>query len=232
MVRKVCGWLVLGAWLAAACGGRAIDDGNEPQEAGGTGGKGKPSGKAGSAPFSTAGAPITSGGSGIGVGAAPGTGGTYSAGGSAPAFGGTGFVTGGTSASSTGGSVTCPCDPIECAPGYGQGPGPGCCPVCVPIDYCTAVHAQYDQQRDLLLEKYSSVGCKFDSDCGVLYESNACKNTCGQTPLPIELIDDAVQNLDGIAREICAKCPPPPIPPCVPPPAPRCVMNRCSFIER
>lgn len=232
MVRKVCGWLMLGALLVAACGGRAIDDGSEPDGAGGTsgaGGKSTPSGKAG-----TAGAPITgtSGSTGIGVGAAPPTGGTFSAGGSAPAFGGTGIVTAGTSSTVVGGSGPCACDPILCAPGYTPQPGPGCCPICVPNDYCASAHAEYYRQRDLLIEKYSSAGCQLDSDCGLFFESNGCANGCGQTPLPVSLIDDAVQNLEGIAQQLCAMCAPPPIPPCVPPTQPRCVMNRCLILER
>jgi hypothetical protein len=237
MVRKVCGWLMLGAWLVAACGGRAIDDGTEPDGAGGTsgtGGKGHPNGKAGSSSSSTAGVPATgtSGSTGIGVGAAPATGGTFSAGGSAPAFGGTGIVTAGTSSSSTGGSGPCACDPFACGPGYTPQPGPGCCPICVPAKDCETGRAEYYKQRTLLIDKYSSAGCQLDSDCGVLYETNACVNGCGQTPLPASLIESAIQNLDVIAQQVCTQCPPAPIPPCVPPPQPRCVMNRCLILER
>jgi hypothetical protein len=75
--------------------------------------------------------------------------------------------------------------------------------------------ASYSQLRDQLVEKYSSGGCKVDTDCALVFEDNACASNCG-TAIPKALADGFASNLDATAAASCATCPPPIKPPCAP----------------
>lgn len=125
---------------------------------------------------------------------------------------------------------TVPCPGIACASGqHLEVPEGECCPVCVPdiFEACAAGQQAYRQLREQLLEKYSSLGCKSDWDCGVIWESNRCVATCGD-PLPEAVIADAKQNLSSFAEMSCASCALIPFPPCPPRREPTCQLNRCN----
>lgn len=94
-------------------------------------------------------------------------------------------------------------------------------------DACAAGKQTYQQKRSDVLQTAAASGCKQDAECGLLYESNACRAGCG-VPLPVSAVDAAAAQLSEVASAICSSCPPMPIPPCVPPGQLKCVEGRCS----
>lgn len=102
----------------------------------------------------------------------------------APGTGGTSATTGGATAASTGGTDA------SCEPG----------------------RKAYRELRDALIEKYSSLGCKTEADCGLVVENNACALGCPLS-LPSSTIDDYSRNLND-AASACWACPPPEGPDC------------------
>ena len=78
-----------------------------------------------------------------------------------------------------------------------------------------------------LLAKLSQSACSADTDCAVLWETNACVSTCG-TPAPVSAIDSATADLSDFAKKSCSSCGPIPIPPCAPPAPVTCQQGRCG----
>jgi hypothetical protein len=122
----------------------------------------------------------------------------------------------------------CGCPGIACAPGSQPiYPPDQCCPICSDTN-CDEQRRSYYGFRDQVVEKYNSLGCMQDSDCTIVYESNACASSCG-TPMPWFYEKDFVVVLNEYAASTCAACPPPPLQPCPAPPPPACVAGRCQF---
>lgn len=195
--------------LAAACGGRAIQDG-----AGGSG---------------AAGASNSTGSANGGSGARAGAGGsaTVGAAGGVSASGGVsaGGVSAAGAAAASGECGSCP--DIDCAPGSSPRQLPGwCCPKCLNED-CAVGRAKYEEFRLQLIDKYSSVGCMLDSDCTYWYESNQCAVRCG-FPIPSSTLDNLQSNLESFAAQTCDPECMPPFPLCPPPPLATCVQGRCQ----
>jgi hypothetical protein len=116
----------------------------------------------------------------------------------------------------------CPIDShLETPPGQ-------CCPICVPgsTDACRKGQQTYFDIRKQMIEKYSSIGCKTNMDCTIVYETNRCIATCG-TAFAVSIAQSAAQNLQSLADANCGSCLPPLPPPCVPPYA-ACINGRCS----
>ncbi len=199
--------------LAAACGGRTMD------EVGTAGGGSGATSSAGSA----------SGGSGMSMGARGGAAGRPGAGGSGGTVAAGGVSTGGVSSAGmpTAGGGCGPCPVIDCAPGSTPRMLPGwCCAQCVNED-CSAGRAEYQVVRQQLLDKYWSVGCMLDDDCTYWYESNACAASCG-VPILTSMLQNLESNLSRLAEETCSPQCMPPIPPCAPPRPAACVEGRCQ----
>lgn len=227
------------ALLLVACGGRyaSVGDGD-----GGSNGSGATTG---------------SGGSGQGGKKPGGHAGTTAVGGSVGVAGsgtaGTGVSVGGKSMCGPCPDIDCApgsyfqpdpngccgtCIPLDCrnvaCPGIACGSGSQliyppdqCCPVCGPTD-CEAQRKGYFEFRSQVVEKYNSLGCMQDSDCAIIYESNACGSSCG-TPMPWFYEKDFIVTLDGYASTSCASCPPTPIQPCPAPPPVACINARCQY---
>jgi hypothetical protein len=64
-----------------------------------------------------------------------------------------------------------------------------------------------------MIEKYSSVGCKYDTDCVIVVEHDRCAADCG-TAVGAVVAKDLIENLGRYADEVCSTCPPVSIPPC------------------
>jgi hypothetical protein len=94
-------------------------------------------------------------------------------------------------------------------------------------DACAAGKTDYAERRQQVLERLAASGCKVDTDCGVLWESNGCVNTCGVT-VPNAGMEAAGQELQSYARTSCGSCPPIPTPPCAPPGPVVCQAGRCA----
>jgi hypothetical protein len=92
---------------------------------------------------------------------------------------------------------------------------------------CEVGEVAYQQKRAQVLQSLSSRGCTTDTDCGSLWETNACVSTCG-VAAPAAGVDAAAQELDAFAQDRCHTCAPIPVPPCVPPQAIQCVEGRCE----
>jgi|SRR5579859_2792306 len=122
------------------------------------------------------------------------------------------------------------CPVIMCPSGSHLEMQPGqCCPVCVrdPQVGCQQQQSAYFAFRQMLLDKYNSLGCQTAADCSVVYESNRCISSCG-TAIPRTIADSYTQNLRSFADMTCTSCPPMPPPPC-PAPFLYCIMNRCTL---
>jgi hypothetical protein len=121
----------------------------------------------------------------------------------------------------------CPlCRPIDCSnvkcatpicpTGFhAEVPMGGCCPTCVMgvSMQCNGAQAAYGAQRSALLEKYSAPSCMVDSDCTLVYESNACVSNCGEA-LPVATASSFTMNLMTLAGACDMACPPKAAPPC------------------
>jgi hypothetical protein len=129
------------------------------------------------------------------------------------------------------------CVPLDCrnvaCPGIACGSGSElfyppdqCCPVCGPSN-CDAERKDYVVFRDQLVAKYGGLGCMSDSDCTLLYDSNACSSGCGGAAIPLAYEKDIHVSLEAYAK-VCAGCPPVPVPPCEPPLPAACVQGRCQ----
>jgi hypothetical protein len=94
-------------------------------------------------------------------------------------------------------------------------------------DACSTGKDAYQHEREQILQRAASSGCKQDADCGSLWESNACVSTCG-SPLPLASVDAATAELNAMAKNVCATCPAIPVPPCVPPGPLKCVQGQCA----
>ena len=90
-----------------------------------------------------------------------------------------------------------------------------CCAQCVMgfSQACNAAMAQYQGERQAYLSKYGEAPCKQDTDCGLVFESNACVSTCG-VALPVSTASFYANNLIPAAMTCDASCPPLPPPPC------------------
>ena len=91
-------------------------------------------------------------------------------------------------------------------------------------DACELGRASYKRDQDELV--VTTNDCQQDSDCGTLWETNACVSTCG-TPVPAAIIDSLAEWLRRSASLSCSSCPPIPIPPCAPPGPVKCIDGRC-----
>ena len=222
-------WLALPWAYVLACGGRfekTVEGDDQPSAGtsstiGGTSSTSGSTGKAGSA--SKAGSSTSGGSTGragsTSVGGRAGAGGTTS-------FAGT-FGIAGTFA--TGGG--CACDAIACASPFRAVPNAdGCCFHCeLDLMACYQAEQGYQAYRAQVIEKYQTLGCKLDSDCGLIYDKNECGAASCGAPLLSSQIAVVTQMLDAYAQANCSfACPPEPIPPCGARPAPSCVMNRCQ----
>lgn len=94
-------------------------------------------------------------------------------------------------------------------------------------DACTSGKDAYQQKRTEVLQRISSSGCGADTDCGSLWETNACVSTCG-VAAPAAGIDAATQELNALAKQSCGTCAPIPVPPCVPPQPIKCIQGQCA----
>ncbi len=219
--------------LAAACGGRYASEGDG---SGGSNSGGQSSNHAGKG-SAQAGKTNVGASSSVGGGAPVGaTGNTAGTGCFCPEIGcGPGFVP----QPSPDGCCDI-CVPLDCSqvmcPGIGcpstghlEFPPNQCCPICVPGN-CDQQRASYFEFRGQLVEKYGSIGCMKDSDCGLLYEGNACGTNCGAIALPLLYLQDASVNLTTFADSTCTACPPEPVPPCEPALPPVCFNGRCQQV--
>jgi hypothetical protein len=231
-------WLLLP--LGWACGGRyeQIIEGDDQPDGGSTAAAGTTSSIGGSS-SSKAGSSSRGGTTGK-AGSSGRAGSSSKAGGSGR--GGTSGVAGSTSiggTTSSAGSIgtagsgsICICAEPSCAPFFRAVPNAdGCCDHCeVDRAECAMAQQGYLTYRDQILQKYGSLSCVSDSDCGQLFE----KNECG-VPLPctVSLSNSQImvvtQILDTYAQANCSSaCPqriPPPCPVVTPP---RCLMSRCQ----
>jgi hypothetical protein len=94
---------------------------------------------------------------------------------------------------------------------------------------CSVGKAVYHHKRALVLQRLSSIGCKTDTDCDALWETNACTSTCG-VAAPVAGIDVAARELKASAEEYCLDCAPIPVPPCTPPQPIQCIQGQCTEV--
>jgi hypothetical protein len=78
-----------------------------------------------------------------------------------------------------------------------------------------------------VFEKYGTLPCALNQDCGVYYEKNACTLSCG-TPMPLDAHGSLTEDLNAYAK-ICEGCPFSRLPPCAPIPDAACIDGRCQF---
>jgi len=249
----LAGCLAVLVAVSGACGGRLVresDEGLGPDT--GTGGSSSLGASTSRGATSSTGARPAAGGTVSIGGKATGIGGKATGIGASPA-GGTFGVAGSTSA---GGGCACPiidcapgyqlvlnangccyhcesrcaqvaCPEIACGSGSHLEQLPGqCCPTCVQ-DSCASQRASYQDYRQQLIDKYSSLQCMTDGDCTVYYEKNQCGVGCG-IALPSVAINDLDGNLQNYARQYCSPNCMTPIPPCGPPQAPTCWKGWCE----
>jgi hypothetical protein len=130
------------------------------------------------------------------------------------------------------------CVPLDCrmvaCPGIACGSGSQliyppdqCCPICSPGN-CEEQRNGYFVYRSAMLEKYNSLGCTYDTDCTLLYDSNACSTGCGGAPIPAAYEKELLVSLESFAAKICGGCPPLPVAPCEPSLPAACVEGRCQ----
>lgn len=120
-----------------------------------------------------------------------------------------------------------PCGVRSCPPGYYLATPPGaCCPTCQ-LDTCANARDDYLQYSRRVIEKYNTLGCMSDQECGLYYEKNSCNLSCG-APMPWNAFESLDQDLQAYAK-ICDSCPFHDVPPCAPTPQPRCLYGRCQL---
>jgi hypothetical protein len=206
-------WLVAPLGWALACGGRvqltvgendatggvSVGQGGSGPANGGADGRAGTSGKAGASHGGT-----TAGTGPIHVGGAGTIGGASSVGGA--------IATAGTA--SSGGS--CACDPIACAPHQELVPNTNdCCYHCEPDAVCAQQLATYLVYRQPLLDKFESIGCKSDAECGYYFDANRCRAMGCGIPMTNRAIATLSQVLNDYSQTNCdPTCPPQPVPPC------------------
>jgi hypothetical protein len=78
-----------------------------------------------------------------------------------------------------------------------------------------------------VIEKYNTLPCTLNEDCGLYHEKNACNLSCG-TPMPWDAFTALNQDLLAYAK-ICDGCPFSDVPPCTPTPEPMCSNGRCQL---
>lgn len=222
-MRRHVSWLLVPLAWALACGGRLSRYAED-----GEGDAGSSTGQGGSAPANGPGKPGNPGGpGGPGKPGNPGGGGKGQVGtggavatAGAPSLGGVGAganTPGGTFSMGEGGAG-CIQDPSACPPGYELvWTGEGCSYSCYPgAKLCYQQHQDYAFFREALLQKYSTLSCMTDADCGIYFEQNTCGNRCGVS-LAKPFIDQFDQNLNSYAQQNCNPlCPLAPEPPCEP----------------
>lgn len=221
-------WLIAPLGWALACGGRAQVDISESNAAGG----GVTVAEGGSAPSraGTDGRAGTSGRTRAGQGGAAAGTGPISAGGA----GTTGGVSAVGGAIATAGTVSyggsCACDPIACATHEELVSNTNdCCYHCEPDAMCTQQLATYLAYRQPLIDKFASIGCKSDMECGYYYDANRCRAMgCG-----IPMTNAAIAELSGVLNaysqtDCDPTCPPQPVPPCHQAPNPICLNGHCQ----
>jgi hypothetical protein len=122
----------------------------------------------------------------------------------------------------------CPiCRPLDCAAvdcaapdcpadSHAEVPSGKCCPVCVKgvSQACNAAQASYASNREAMIQKYGSTPCKIDSECKIVYETNACVTNCG-VALPVSTAGFFESNIESWAAACNAACPAKPLPPCL-----------------
>jgi len=129
------------------------------------------------------------------------------------------------------GGRECPCDPIDCPPGYEAVPTPtSCCPQCqVAPRTCETQREEHRAFSSQLLAKYGTLTCQTSADCSLYYEINGCSSSCGY-PLATAIIAEVDSLLAQHAQATCdAGCPPIPLPPC-PGTVVVCKDNRCTSL--
>jgi hypothetical protein len=96
-------------------------------------------------------------------------------------------------------------------------PAGQCCPARVmgTSQACNQAEANYSRDREALLGKYSSTPCKQDTDCQLVFESNACVTNCGEA-LPVVNAGSFETNISGDAMVCNAACPAMSTPHCAP----------------
>jgi hypothetical protein len=243
--------IALPVFVSAACGGRLIENGNDYGGSTGTGGT-----SSDGATSSTGATSHRGGRAGVGGAVSTGgkaTGGSFSnssgtsAGGAVATAGA--FSTGGRCAcdpifACPPGYLTVPnadgccshceslcnnvmCPGIACASGSHLEQAPGqCCPNCVP-DSCAVQQKSYQDFRQQLVDKYSSLGCMTNSDCTVYYEKNQCAVGCG-IAMPSAALANLDGNLQSYAQNNCSPNCVIPTPPCDGNPTPICLHGLCE----
>ena len=117
--------------------------------------------------------------------------------------------------------------PPGCPPGYHFETPPGaCCPQCIQ-DSCEKAREEYLQYSRRVIEKYNTLPCMSDQECGLYYEKNSCNLSCG-APMTWSAFQSLDQDLQAYAK-ICSNCPFPDVPPCEPVGQPRCINSRCQI---
>jgi len=127
---------------------------------------------------------------------------------------------------------TTQCGPIDCPSGsHPEIPTGQCCSQCVMgfSQACNSAQSQYVGNRQALLEKYGEASCKQDSDCRLIFETNACVSNCGEA-LPASTANNFVTNMAGLAMACNQSCPPIATPPCAPQVA-VCSNGRCTAVQ-
>jgi hypothetical protein len=145
----------------------------------------------------------------------------------------TGGAASGAGAASRGGAASgggCACDAFACGPGYEPVTNlDGCCFHCAAVlPSCDQQRQSYAELKKLLLDKFSTLSCVADTDCGIYYDQTGCGASCG-VPIPNAARRNIDDSLYAFAEANCSPvCPPLPVPPCAPSPPPRCVAGRCQ----
>jgi len=126
----------------------------------------------------------------------------------------------------------CPCDPSVCPAGYhAELVNGACCPSCVqdPLSaVCRSGQANYATTEQQVLEKYHSLSCKVDSDCTAVASVNRCTPGCDAIAVSSSASQLLLDTLNQMALMDCESCPPPGDNLCVAP-TPRCYAGRCAF---
>jgi hypothetical protein len=124
------------------------------------------------------------------------------------------------------------CPALTCPVGqHPETPAGACCPACTadPPSACEKGRADYLAERAVLVDKYSSPGCRGASECSIVAEQNQCAWTCG-IPLPALTVSNLTSNLLSRADTICASCAAPPVLLCERM-VPGCVNGKCVAAE-
>jgi hypothetical protein len=81
------------------------------------------------------------------------------------------------------------------------------------LDTCLQGQQAYYAFRNMMLEKYRSLGCMTNRDCVVIYELNRCAANCA-IATSVVITPSDIQNLNSSADANCGACPPMPPRPC------------------